>query len=244
MLPVDPLTLSTLLVLAGSRPDICPVPPASKINMLPATAQTVIDTKQTLAQLQGYSMDTVDPYGFHGQTITQAFMAGEIQPSYEIKIGNVFNQKYGAYCLWYEDITVKIAISPKIVIAKELHADYCMRKALLGHESKHVMVDRQVVNDYAKTIGQKLYSELKSRGFSAGPIPAAHAQETVKRMQTVVKQILDLEFQKMSIDRMERQRAVDNLEEYKSVDAQCPTFHRQNAKLYESLNKGTNKKQR
>lgn len=242
MLPVDPLTLSTLLVLAGTKPSLCPVPPPTKINMLPSTAETKFDTKQTLAQLQGYSMDTVDPYGFHGNTITQAFMRGEIQPSYQITLDHKYLEKYQAFCIWYKEINVKIEINPTIVIAKELYSDLCMRKALIGHESKHVMVDRQVVNDYAKSIGQKLYTELKSRGFSAGPIPAERGEEIAGRMQTVVKQILELEFQKMGIDRMERQRAVDNLEEYKSVDAKCPSFHRQNVKLYESLDAARQKR--
>lgn len=242
MLPVDPLTLSTLLVLAGTKPNLCPVPPPAKINMLPSTAEIAFDTSQTLAQLQGYSMDTVDPYGFHGMTYTQAFMKGQIQPSYQVRVGHVYLEKYRAYCLWYEDITVKIEIDPTIVIAKELYADLCMRKALIGHESKHVMVDRKVVNDHADSIGRKLYAELKSRGFSVGPVPAASGQEVVDRMQKVVKQILEFEFQKMNLDRMERQRAVDNLEEYKSVDAQCPTFYRQNAKLYETLNAARQKR--
>ncbi len=242
MLPVDPLTLSTLLILAGTKPNLCPVPPPTKINMLPSTAEISFDTTQTLAQLQGYSMDTVNPYGFHTATITQAFMKGQIVRKYEVKLDHKFLEKYNAYCLWYEDITVRIEIAPTIVIAKELYKDLCMRKALIGHESKHVMVDRQVVNDYAKSIGQKLYSDLKSRGFSAGPIPAEYGQETVNRMQKVVIQILELEFQKMDIDRMERQRAVDNLEEYESVDKKCESFRIHNAKLYESLKAGRQKR--
>ena len=242
MIPLDPLTASTLLILAGSKPEICPVPPPTRIDIIPSTAETKFDTSKTLAELQGFSMDTVDPYGFHGQTITQAFMSGAITSSYEIKIGNEFLPRYNAYCLWYEKITVKIELDPTIVIAKELHRDFCMRKALIGHESKHVMVDRKVVNDYAKTVGQTLYTELKARGFSAGPIPSQHGQETVNRMQKVVKQLLDFEFQKLEIDRTERQRAVDSLQEYQNVDEKCPTFGRHNAKLYENLSSAQKKR--
>lgn len=242
MLPLDPLTASTLLVLAAAEPAACPAIPQSKLNIVPSTAELKFDTDQTLAELQNYSMDTVDPYGFHGMSVTQAFMKGSIIPGYRIKIGHMYSKKYDAYCLWYEDITVNIDIDPTIVIAKELYADNCMRKAIIGHESKHVKVDRIIVNEYAKTIGQKLYDELSARGFSAGPVPAEYAEDTIKRMQRVVSQILDHEFKKMELDRMDRQRAVDSLEEYKSVDAKCPLFERQKSKIYADLEKVTGKK--
>ena len=242
MLPLDPLTASSLLILAASGPSVCPVPPPSKLNVIPSTAELKFDTTQTLAELQNYSMDTVDPYGFHGMSVTQAFMKGSIQPRWEVKIGHLFSKDYNAYCLWYEEITVNIDIDPTIVIARELYADSCMRKAIIGHESKHVKVDRVIVNEYAKTIGKKLYDELSARGFSAGPIPMESGELTVKRMQRVVQQILDHEFKKMELDRMDRQRAVDTLEEYKSVDAKCPLFERQKSKIYADLEKVTGKK--
>lgn len=242
MLPLDPLTASSLLILAASGPSACPVPPPSKLNVIPSTAELKFDTGQTLAELQNYSMDTVDPYGFHGMSVTQAFMKGSIVPGYKVKIGHLFSPKYNAYCLWYEEITVNIDIDPTIVIAKELYADPCMRKAIIGHESKHVKVDRVIVNEYAKTIGQKLYDELSARGFSAGPIPAEYGEDTVKKMQRIVQQILDHEFKKMELDRMDRQRAVDSLEEYNSVDAKCPLFERQKSKIYADLEKVVGKK--
>ena len=51
-------------------------------------------------------------------------------------------------------------------------------------------------------------------------------------MKQVVAQILDFEFQKMSLERQENQRAVDNLEEYQSVNAKCPDFEKDKEKLY------------
>ncbi|MCB1840069.1 MAG: hypothetical protein KDI61_07395, partial [Alphaproteobacteria bacterium] len=188
MLPLDPLTASTLLVLAAADPSACPAPPPAKLNIIPTTAELKFDTTQTLAELQNYSMDTVDPYGFHGMTYTQAFMKGSIIPGYKVKIGHSFTKKYNAFCLWYEDITVTIDIDPTIVIAKEFYGNSCMRKAIIGHESKHVKVDRVLVNEYAKNIGQKLYDELSARGFSAGPVPSEYAEDTVKRMIRVVQQ--------------------------------------------------------
>lgn len=235
MVAIDPLVATTLLILASSGAPACPVAPASKLNIVPSAKEVKYDTKQSLKKLQEYSMDTVDPYGFHGTTITQAFMSGRILPSYNIKIKNVYSPKYDAYCLWYEDITVKLEIDPTIVIAKELNENMCMRKSLIEHELKHVKADRIVVNKYAKSIGKKLYDELNSRGYSAGPIPAAYAKETAEKMQKIVGQILEFEFRKLELERMEMQRSIDSLGEYNRVNELCPTFDKQREKLYTDL---------
>ncbi len=236
MFGIDPLTVSTLLVLAaGGRALECPDREPTKINMVPKTADVEYDPSQTLAEIQEYSMDTVDPYGFHGQTITQAFMKGSIGLEHNIKFGQAQMSKYNAACVWYDTITVELKIDPTIVIAKEIYNDRCMRKAVLEHELKHVRVDREIVNKYAKIMGKKLYVALKSRGFSAGPFPAEQSQDVAEKMQRVVHQILDLEYQKLGIERMERQRDVDSLGEYNRVDELCPAFDKKKKKLYGGL---------
>ena len=222
------------MILAGTSAG-CPKQEPTKINIVPRTAKVKYDYSQTLKQIQNYSIDTVDPYGFHGQTITQGFMKGQIELRHKIQFGQVKNPTFGIGCVWYNDITVEIKIDPTIVIAKELYRDACMRKAILGHELKHVRVDREIVNKYAKSMGKKLMKALKSRGFTAGPFELQRMPEVTGKMQTVVKQILELEYKKMGIERQERQRDVDSLEEYNSVDDKCPTFKKKKQKLYSTL---------
>ena len=234
MLGIDPLTLTSLLVLAGNTLS-CPSREATKINIVPQTTKVKYDYKQSLKQIQKYSTDTVDPYGFHGTTVTQGFMSGQIGMEHKISFGQSINKKRGYACIWYKDITVNIKIDPKIVIASELYKDKCMRKAILGHELLHVRVDREIVNKYAKTMGNKLLKGLKSRGFSAGPIRIDRVNEVSRKMQKVVGQILKLEYQKLGIERQERQRDVDSLEEYESVDDKCPSFEHKKKKLYSDL---------
>ena len=193
------------------------------------------DYNQSLKQLQNYTTDTVDPYGFHGQTVTQGFMRGQIQLQHKIQFEQVTMSRFDVACVWYKEIRVEIEIDPTIVIAKELYRDNCMRKAILGHELKHVRVDREIVNKYAKAMGQKLLKALKARGFSVGPIRASRLKEVQHKMQTVVKQILELEYKKLGIERQERQRDVDTIEEYNSVDDKCPAFQKKKQKLYSEL---------
>lgn len=231
MFGFDPITVSSLLILASSG--ACPHHEPTKINVIPRTADVKYDYSQTLKEIQNYATDTVDPYGFHGQTITQGFMKGQIGLTQKIRFGLVNEKGYG--CVWYDTITVELDITPEIVVAKEIYYDACMRKAVVDHELKHVRVDRQVVNKYAHTMGQKLLKALKTRGFAAGPFKAERMSDIQAKMRTVVRQVLELEYKKLGIEREERQRQVDTIEEYESVDDQCPHFEKKKKKLYKEL---------
>jgi len=234
MFGIDPISLTSLVILVGNT-ITCPSHPPTKINIVPHTKEVKYDHSQTLKQIQKYSMDTVDPYSFHGTTITQGFMKGGISLDHQIQYGQSINEQYGYACIWYKTITVNITIDPTIVIAKELYKDRCMRKAILEHELKHVRVDREVVNKYARLMGKKLMTELKSRGFSAGPMNIKSTNATAKKMQRVVAQLLEFEYKKLGIDREEKQRAVDSLGEYNKVDKKCPRFKDKKQQLYADL---------
>ncbi|MCB1562881.1 MAG: hypothetical protein KDJ75_04835 [Alphaproteobacteria bacterium] len=225
MLPFDVLTAGSLLIMAASSPSsLCMPPEPARINVIPKSEEIKYDYSKNLAALQAQSVDTVNPYDFGSITHTKAFMRGSVSMSPSVRVGYKDFTAQGASCIWYDTINIEIAIDPTIVIASEVYADSCMRRAVLEHEMKHVNVDRQIVNKYAQIIGQKVYNGLKERGFSAGPIPTPYRQAAVDRMNKTVSQLIDLEYKKMNIERQERQQAVDSLQEYESVGKKCPSF--------------------
>ena len=234
MIGIDPVTLATMTILAGYTPQ-CPVHEPTKINIKPVSEKIKYDKNQSLKDIQSYDTDTIDPYSFHGQSITQAFMKGSVGIGYQVKFAGSSSPKTGVSCMWYKEINVEIKVDPTIVIAKEIYHDPCMRKAVIGHEHKHVQVDRVIVNKYAKSIGRKLMSGLESRGFTAGPFDGARAGEIKEKMLRVVSQIIDLEDQKMDLERREKQLEVDTLEEYESVDDKCPFFEKKKAVIYSDI---------
>ncbi len=233
MFGIDPVTLSSMLILAGNVIQ-CPAHEPTKIEVIPHTAKVKYDYSQSLEQIQAYQTDTIDPYSFHGHTITQGFMRGQIELRHKITFGTIKNSSLGYGCLWYNTIRIELDIDPSIVIAKELYDDKCMREAIIEHEMKHVYVDRKIVNQYAKSIGQRVFSALKKRGFSVGPFAIERMEEIQGKMQRVVAQILDLEYKKLGITRKERQQAVDSLEEYQRVDDECPEFKERKDELYQN----------
>lgn len=223
MVIFDPLTAGTLLVLAGAGNASCQLPKSVEISVIPRTNDVQIDTSQTLAEVQKQQIDTIDPYGYNSLSHTNAYMKGSVGLKSQVQLDY---KPYGAdgLCIWYDTVKIEIFIDPTIVIGSEVAADKCMYNAVLNHEMKHVRVDREIVNKYAKSIGAKIFDGLKQRGFLVGPVKGEHGQEIADRMKSTVSQLIELEQRKMEIERAERQQAVDSLDEYERVNSECPDF--------------------
>ncbi|MCB1720147.1 MAG: hypothetical protein H6860_04080 [Rhodospirillales bacterium] len=224
MIPFDPVTAGTALILAASSPQICQMTTPADISVVPKTAELVIDTSRTSADLQGQSIDTINPYGYNNVTHTNGFMEGQINMRSSVELDYRLTSMANAYCIYYKKVTIMLDITPKIVIAKEVSEDSCMYSAVLEHEMKHVNADRKIVNKYAQTIGKKVFDGLQQRGFIAGPIASENAQAIMNRMKSTVSQLVQFEYKKMEIERAEAQQAIDNLAEYQFVQSRCPDY--------------------
>ena len=225
MFSADLLTNTALLVLASSSTDaLCQMPKRADISVIPSAADVVYDTSKTLKEIQKQHVDTINPYGFNQTTHTNGYMSGLITMQPRVKLDYARAGNLDAACIWYDSVALDIRIEPEIVIAKEVAADRCMYKAVKEHELKHVMVDRKIVNKYAQSMGRKIFDGLKQRGFIVGPIPSENAAAVADRMRETVAQLVEIEYKKMEIERTEAQQAVDSLEEYQRVSAECPNY--------------------
>ncbi|MGB4107179.1 MAG: hypothetical protein WBK55_05215 [Alphaproteobacteria bacterium] len=205
----------------GQDTNPCPLVKPAQINVVPATEKVRYDHSKTLAQLQQTEIDTINPYGFSGVTSLHGYMKATVGVKPQVKVARQREARTGGYCLWYDTIDIRLEISPTIVIGKEIYNDSCLRAATLDHEMKHVNVDRQIVNKYAKIIGQKVYDAIAERGFRTPPVPPEHVKGMNERMTKVVAQVIQFEHDKMQLERMELQRGVDSLEEYERTSRLC-----------------------
>ena len=218
----DPATVMGILTLAAADPSICKMPEPTQINVVPRTAPVKYDTRQTLDQIQSQAIDTINPYGFDSKSHTTGYMKGSIEMRQQVMISHQMVLRNKGACVWYSEINLDISIDPTIVIANEVTKDRCKYNAVKEHELKHVMVDRKIVNKYAKSMGRKVYDGLQARGFMVGPVKPEDVKAITARMQKTVAQLVELESKKMEIERAEAQQAIDSLEEYKRVSAACP----------------------
>lgn len=212
------------LIAAGEPQNPCTLPKPVQIIVTPKTADLIYDTSRTMADLQKQQTDTIDPYGFHGISVTQGFMEGQIEMRPEVTLDYYPLAGGQVACLFYDTITITISITPKITLAKEVDRDSCMRKAVTEHEMKHVMTDRHIVNRYSRLMGEKLNAALAERGFTAGPLRSEDMQRVAGNMHKVVFQILEHEYKKMELERADAQQAVDSRAEYDRVADICPHF--------------------
>lgn len=210
----------------------CEIPQKTRININPDTSKVAYDYTRNLKNIQKTKTDTVDPYGIHSNSITQGFMEGQISMQRQVDLDYyvVGNKDY--VCIWYKTIDVNVHIDPKIVIAKEIKRDKCMHKAVLEHETKHVHVDRDVVNEAAHDIAKSIYGDLTETGFILGPVPAKKAQIYAEAMVKRVMDVTQDAYDRMIQDRTTRQAGIDTLEEYQRVSAECPSFYQHKKLLY------------
>ncbi|MFN3700126.1 MAG: hypothetical protein ACK4VI_01230 [Alphaproteobacteria bacterium] len=209
----------------GSADDLCKMPKPTQINVKPSTQEVLLITNRSLAEMQSFESNTVNPHGFgSGISVTQGLAKGQINTKAEVRLNYLTYPRLGVACIWYESIDISLDIDPHVYIAKEVHRDRCMGAAVLEHEMKHVNVDRAIVNRYANIMGQKIYGELQQRGFMAGPVRAEEAEAVAERMKRTVLQIVEIENKRMELDRADMQAAVDTAEEYQRVANMCPDF--------------------
>lgn len=220
---IDPLTIGSLLVLAAGNPS-CELPRRTEINVTPKALDVRYDFSRTLAEMQNMGSDTISPHAFGSYSYTQGLMKGSLTMIPQIYIKHKVYPDLGLACAWFDKIDVVLEIDPTIVIAKEVYEDDCMRRAVKDHELKHVRVDREIINKYAKIVGGKIYSGLKERGFKSEMVNQWALKGTIQRMQQTVYDIANHEYAKMNLERVERQRAIDTKQEYDRVNNKCHGF--------------------
>lgn len=233
MFGLEPVTIGGIMILAAANPAaVCQMPKPTDISVTPSSAPLEYDHSGNLNAIQSQNIDTINPFGFDANSHTQGFASNLIKPTWNIRLGRKYLPNYNAYCVWYDAIELNIAITPKITIAKEIYENKCKYQHVNEHELKHIKAARMIANKYSKTMGRKIYNGLSERGFMAGPIPAASAEQAMQRMEQTVGQLLELEIHKMDIEHRELQQSVDSRQEYERVNALTSRCPKGNASAY------------
>jgi hypothetical protein len=234
MIFIDPLLLTSAALLAqASAGALCDQPAPTRINIVPKIKEIQYDYLQSMTDIQSAVDNAHSPYDMHDATITQGFANGIISVEQKLDLAQEPINNGREACLSYRAITITIEMSPKITIAREVRSDKCMHNAVLEHEKKHVKVDRQMVDLMAQSIGKTLYAALQEKGFVYGPVSSKQeAEDIYKDMASVVNGVLEDEYQKMAELRQAEQAKIDTRQEYESVAAQCPFYHKRKNYLY------------
>lgn len=219
MLGFDLLTAAGLLVLAGNVVQ-CNVPQAPFISINPTSAPIQYDYTLSSKELGVFKSDTISPYAPGADTTTGGLRHDRPAMHTEVTWGVRKYPDRQIACLWYEKITIDIALEPKIYIAKEEKRNPACRDAIMDHELKHVSVDREVINRYAAEIGQAVKQAVDGAG-AMGPYKYEDLADIQARLVDHVKAAVDSRKLMLYQEMSRLQGQVDSLEEYERVSKIC-----------------------
>lgn len=207
---------------AQSRPGWCEPDKRPQINIRPESRDVTYDFSKSIAQINQKQIDTKSPYSDDVISRAGGLMSGGIRTKQSFKIANKTQRRRNLACAWFDTITVKITIEPTIYVAREFDKGSCPRRAILEHERKHIRVDRDIVNKYAKKIGRAV-KEYVDENRVYGPVRANRLRDLQQRMSDQLERLITKVSRRMQRERGQRQQAIDTRKEYERVREQCST---------------------
>jgi hypothetical protein len=191
-----------------------------KIIVAPQSEKVFIKNNvdvETLGRQGAYS-----PYDKGAKTETLGLTATQYkyqyQSVYQLSSWPALNKG----CVYYDQINVALSLDPIIYIASRFPPGSCRYNATLLHERKHVAVDRMIVNDYSRYIGQAIQQVLMKMPPSYVSIDVAQIPLQQEKLNNLITRTVDPLIKRMQQDREYRQRQIDTVGEYNYISGLCP----------------------
>ena len=218
---LDVIAVAGYLTLAAGKGKMlqCVVPKAPTINVSPVTKEIEYDLSHDSEELGTMQNDTVNPYAPGTDTSTGGLRQDAPQISIEVKIGYK-QHPTGPVCFWYDTVDINIQLQPKIYIASDHAENKKCRDAIVEHEKKHVVVDRQIINKYAQDIGKAVQEAINSAG-GIGPYNPDRIQDIQNMMSEHIKTAYASRQLALTQEMRSQQAKIDSYEEYERVSAIC-----------------------
>lgn len=204
----------------------CEAKSPPSINIHTSTDDISYNYSLSKKDLDHFEISTVNPYASNVITDVGGLMKGGIETKQNLSFGTMTNYATQEICFWYDKVDIYLHIKPTIYIANDFPRGSCMFNAIMEHEQKHVLVDREIVNKYAATIGNAIQGDIaRSRLF--GPSPLSQKNEIQSAIGKKVQDLLNQYTTQMSDERRKRQQKIDSLEEYERINHLCPENNKQ-----------------
>lgn len=219
---LETLTTGAFLIMASTLPSWCMPDQAPEINVIPKTEEVKYDFAKSSDQLGEFDI-AHSPYEPGTPTTVKGLHSGKIKFTTQFQLAIRQNPRNGRLCIYYHTVNVNFHIDPTIYISNDHMPGTCQHAAIHEHELKHLMTDRQVINDYSKWIGEAIHKDFVRNGYIWGPVYESQKEATIEDMKTSLNDVVRPLIQEMSEDRHARQAAIDTIEEYERVAKACGT---------------------
>ena len=198
----------------------CDVPRSPQIYVRPKAYPTKFNHNRTIADLSAKDTDTISPYPSHAVTQTGGITESKIELTMNMQFKVQSYPSLGVGCIFFDRIDVVLQIDPTVYIAKDYKRRSCKYREVLEHELKHVRVDKQIANKYARRMGEALRLSINDKP-GRGPYPVDRLPEIQNAMQEYVGSVIKTQQSLLEEDRFRQQQAIDTFEEYERIRKAC-----------------------
>jgi hypothetical protein len=215
-----------LMLAAGPGALTCTVPEAPRVIITPRTADIKYDFSKSEAELTAMAREKgTTPNAARHDVNTHVGGLRHDRPQTNTNVTvkgmtETWNDKPTRVCLWYGTVELVIDLRPVIYLAREKNVPGACREEILEHERRHVQVDREVMNKFARDVGAAIQREVDMAG-AQGPYPAVNTEAVRSRMADRIHKLVDAHTAAMTRTMDARQALVDSPEEYKRISDIC-----------------------
>ncbi len=205
----------------ANQATLCPEQKSARVDVRWHSEPIKYDHNQSQDELGGHHIDTKNPYGTHVATDVGGLMTGKITYQSGTEISTIRYPAQKITCLWINRVEVNVVMDPTIQIASEHEKGSCKYIAILEHESKHVAIDRAIIERYLQPVRNAAADAVQKVGM-VGPKPDRTTDEYKEKMSGYIEGEIKKVMDRMYAERVKRQQALDSREEYDRIAAQCP----------------------
>lgn len=124
----------------------------------------------------------------------------------------------GSFCARVQYVDVQIGFDEVIIyIAKEFKEESCSFKAIMGHEQKHIDLNRQILMEYVPKIKDRLVRYLKDNGVAI----VSNEEYSEKILRDKIEGVAKGLLLEIARENENRQRIIDTPEEYERINSTC-----------------------
>lgn len=218
MFGLDLAAQTSGIILAGLTACSSATPAVVSVEF--AYTPPVYNQSQTMAQLT----DMVKKEG-HVYGVTELGQAGgltksDFTMSYGVSLGGMADSQTGNFCIWVDEVNIKLSYAPIVSIAADFAQGSCWYFRTMAHELKHVEATLKTAEEY-KPYLRKVAEGIALRVEPAYPVPPKDIEAAKQYLADRFKAPLARAGEKMMASETLRQRAVDDYELNKTLTTDC-----------------------